>query len=1372
MRVRFGIAVVFLGILAIAATPRAQQGRPPGTPPKARPVFVRADHMDVSPALRRMPVRPPKAGAHREETPLFRHLVGPRSIDPVVQSNPLTPLIASPAFTVEGVGNINGVLPPDTNGDVGPNDYVQWVNLSFAVYSKGTSTSPPALLYGPAAGDTLWTGFGGPCESTNNGDPVVRYDHLADRWVMSQLALPNDFLGIVLLPPFYQCVAVSATPDPLGPYYRYQFSFDKLNDYPKLGVWPDAYYMTMNQFSAPSLQFAGQGVVAFDRASMLLGLPASMVYFDLSSVDMNLGGMLPSDLDGPAPPAGTPNFYVQVDDDAWGYSPVDQLQIWRFHVDWSNPPASTFTHAASLPTAPFDSNLCGYAQNCIPQPGTSVSLDALADRLMYRLQYRNFGSHDSLVVNHTVDVDGTDHAGIRWYEVRDPNGSPVIYQQGSYAPDGDNRWMGSAAMDSAGNMAIGFSVSSAVTYPSIRYTGRLATDPLGTLSQGETELMTGSGVQTDSSGRWGDYSMMTIDPADDCTFWYTQEYYAATTDAAGWRTRIGAFSFPACTPSSTSTGPAVTIAATTSTASEASQVPGAFTVSRTGDTSQPVTIPYTVAGTATPGSDYAPLSGGVTIPAGASAATIAVVPIDDTTVEPNETVIVTLSAPDGYVVGSPSIAAVTIISDDVPGDLVIAAITSPNVGGANKTISVTDTTKNQGTGPTEASTTGFYLSKDLGLGPDDVLIGTRQVSRLAAGASDTATTSLTIPADTAAGSYFVFAMADSPKTIVETNETNNTKWAILSIGPDLTVSAVAGPATAAAGGTMVVSDTTVDHGGGAATASETGFYLSSNTALDSSDVFIGSRSVPSLDPGASSSASTSLSVPANTPTGAYFLIAVADYANTVVESAESNNSRVASQIRIGPDLTVSALGAQSIAGAAGSIAVTDTTSNTGSGDAGPSSTGFYLSANGTVDSSDVFIGSRSVPALAAGASSSASTSLTLPANTASGAYYVIAVADTANTVAESVESNNARVSGSQIKIGADLTVSGLSASSIAGAGGSIAVTDTTTNAGSTDAGLSVTGFYLSSNPSLDSTDILVGTRSVPALAAGGSSTASTSLSIPANTPTGSYYIVANADNGSQIVESVETNNTKNSNAIRIGPDLTESGTTVPSVGGAGVPIVISDTTRNQGGGDAGPSSTALYISTSSLFNSSATLLGTHTVPAIAAGGASTGSSTMVLPATLATGTYYVIAVADTSSAVTETNETNNSALGVQVRVGPDLTVSSASAPSSAAAGATVTLNSAVLNQGGAPAGPSTTRVYLSTNGSVDGSDVVLFTRSVGVLAPGQSDNGPVSITIPPETPAKGYFLLIVSDSDNVVDETNETNNMRPLVITVTSSGKH
>ena len=198
-----------------------------------------------------------------------------------------------------------------------------------------------SLIYGPAAGSTIWSGFGGPCETQNDGDPIVLYDHLADRWLLSQFALPNNVFGI-LFAPFYQCIAISQTGDPTGAYYRYQYEFSKLNDYPKFGVWPDGYYMAINQFTPFTLQFAGQGVAVFNRAAMLNGQAANMVYFDLASVDPNLGGMLPSDLDGPPPAPGSPNYFVQMDDDAVGY-PTDQLELWRFHADWTTPSASTFT---------------------------------------------------------------------------------------------------------------------------------------------------------------------------------------------------------------------------------------------------------------------------------------------------------------------------------------------------------------------------------------------------------------------------------------------------------------------------------------------------------------------------------------------------------------------------------------------------------------------------------------------------------------------------------------------------------------------------------------------------------------------------------------------------------------------------------------------------------------------------------------------------------------------------------------------------------------------------------------------------------------------------------------------------------------------
>ena len=533
-----GLAPVGAGVSAPAAgvvDAPAQQG----------PVVVEAVKHDVSPPLASitpfvlkqgtadadlnellpLPGRGTGSGPARPDAPFT---------DPVLQEGPVDLNIPSPIANFEGVNNVNGVLPPDTNGDVGPNHYMQWVNLSFAVYNRSGT-----LLYGPAAGNTLWSGFGGVCSTRNDGDPIALYDQLADRWMVSQFALPGGSQG------YHQCIAVSQTGDPTGAWYRYDFliSSNKMNDYPHFGVWPDAYYMSVNQFTN-GISWGGQGVVAFERDKMLLGQTARMVYFDLYAQDPNLGGMLPSDLDGAAPAAGTPNYFIEVDDNAWGYSP-DQLQVWEFRVNWTTPSSSTFTRATTLGTAAFDSDMCGGSRSCIPQQGTTARLDAIADRIMYRLQYRNFGAYQTLVTNHTVDVNGADRAGVRWYELRNTGSGWSIYQQGTFSPDATHRWMGSIAMDSAGNIALGYSASSSTMYPAVRYTGRLASDALGTLPQGEGTIINGTGAQTHSAARWGDYSMMGVDPTDDCTFWYTNEYLQ-TTGSAPWRTRVGSFKFPNC----------------------------------------------------------------------------------------------------------------------------------------------------------------------------------------------------------------------------------------------------------------------------------------------------------------------------------------------------------------------------------------------------------------------------------------------------------------------------------------------------------------------------------------------------------------------------------------------------------------------------------------------------------------------------------------------------------------------------------------------------------------------------------------------------------------------------------------------------------
>lgn len=521
----------------------------------ARPVVRTATRTDISQALRHMPQIPPAPVVlgqiferPRKILPNREGSIAPTAPDPILQAPTEGPAAPTTGADFEGVNNVNGVLPPDTVGDIGPNHYVQMVNLSFAIYNRSGNK-----LLGPSSTKTLWQGFGGPCQNRNDGDPVVLYDHLADRWMMSQFALPNFPSG-----PFYQCIAVSQTPDPTGAWHRYEFliSQTKLNDYPKFGLWPDGYYMSTNQFNCNvvNCSWAGAGVVVFERDQMLLGGVARMVYFDLNSVDTNLGGMLPSDLDGPAPPAGAPNHFAEIDDDAWRYSP-DQVQLWDFHVDWTTPGSSTFTKWGSLGTASFDSNLCNYSRSCIPQRGTTVKVDAISDRLMYRLQYRNFGTHQTLMLNHSVDVSGGDRAGIRWYELRNTGGPWSIYQQGSFSPTTDHRWMGSIAMNESGDVGLGYSISSSSIYPSIRATGRLAGDPLGEMTQGEITIRDGSGYQTHSASRWGDYSALSVDPVDDCTFWYTQEYYAVA-GSAPWQTRIGSFKLRDCgAPPSPPTAP-------------------------------------------------------------------------------------------------------------------------------------------------------------------------------------------------------------------------------------------------------------------------------------------------------------------------------------------------------------------------------------------------------------------------------------------------------------------------------------------------------------------------------------------------------------------------------------------------------------------------------------------------------------------------------------------------------------------------------------------------------------------------------------------------------------------------------------------------
>jgi len=424
------------------------------------------------------------------------------------------------------ISNFNGLsagssVPPDTYGEAGPDYYFQVVNTSYAIYNKTGE-----IIFGPYANNSIWNGFP---NNENSGDAVVLYDEAADRWLFSQFSLPNYPSG-----PFFQMIAVSVTSDPTGSWYRWQYEFPLMPDYPKFGVWADGYYMSSNNFGSSG--FANNGAYGFDRDAMLAGETDPVrISFTLSAGG---GGgfstIYPADCDGTLPALGTPNYYGFIKRSSPQY-----FGIYEFHADFANPSNSTFSNLLTLDVTSFTSQLDG-----IPQPGTDIKLETISDRLMYRVQYRKFNGYEAMVANHTVNSGGG-IAGVRWYEFRKSTGAWSIYQQGTYAPDNNCRWMGSIAMDTAGSIALGYSISSSDLHPSIRYTGRLKTDPLNQMTVSERTIIDGGGSQTgewSGRSRWGDYSGMCVDPANPTTFWYTTEYYPTTSNSS-WSTRIGSFTF-------------------------------------------------------------------------------------------------------------------------------------------------------------------------------------------------------------------------------------------------------------------------------------------------------------------------------------------------------------------------------------------------------------------------------------------------------------------------------------------------------------------------------------------------------------------------------------------------------------------------------------------------------------------------------------------------------------------------------------------------------------------------------------------------------------------------------------------------------------
>ena len=452
-----------------------------------------------------------------------------------------TAAVISPAINFDGLDNSDNtdgrVTPPDPAGDVGPNDYVQAVNSMLQVFSK-TGVSK----YGPVPTSTLWNNFPGAWSGHNDGDAIVMYDEVADRWIISQFAVD---CGTYPNYTEYELVAVSQTADPLGAYYRYAFQFDYMPDYPKMGIWRDGYYLSVNRFNTnnSSSPFIGAAMCVLERDKMLAGDPAArMIYIKTetlggsgSSLGTDCSSMLPGDCDGTFAPAGTPNYFTYINDDSWGGN--DELRIWSLKPDW-NANTAAYSFVTALPVAAFAT----YSSYAISQKGVSLKLDDLSDRLMYRLQYRNMGTYESMVTCHTVN-SGSNIAGVRWYEMRKNGASWTLYQQGTYAfADNKSRWLGSIAMNGSGDIALGYTLSGTNDFPSIYFTGRKSTDALGTMTIAESPVKIGAASMT-GADRWGDYAMMSIDPTDNKTFWHTNLYVGTYGGSYPWATRIASFVF-------------------------------------------------------------------------------------------------------------------------------------------------------------------------------------------------------------------------------------------------------------------------------------------------------------------------------------------------------------------------------------------------------------------------------------------------------------------------------------------------------------------------------------------------------------------------------------------------------------------------------------------------------------------------------------------------------------------------------------------------------------------------------------------------------------------------------------------------------------
>jgi hypothetical protein len=556
------LSVLIAAVLALPATSAAQA---PTTPPKsewtaghtivnppvkfdhsaALPQLVTAYKPEPRPTRRRPRRRSTTAPVATSLTPPAPPTIGEASaaVEQLKQgTKPEATLVAG--FDGLGVGfegpqgKAAARNPSDNSLAVGPNEIVQIVNSRMAIFTKKGrkyQETGKALL-GPVVTNALFAGFDGPCEKLTSGDAVVRYDQLANRWlfVLPIFRHPADQPDA----PYGMCYAVSSSPDPMGSYYRYQFSRPLFPDYPRPAIWTDAYYVPTSTGDT----VIQKQLCAVDRNKMLQGLSADEQCVIIDGVSF----LNAADIDGKRlPPAGSPEIVMaaggtqlhQIFED-------DGIYVWKYHVNWDDPSKTQLSGPEKITVAPYHFLCNGQLSKCVQQPGTDVRLDSQGDKLMQRLVYRNLGDHQSIVASHSIDTkDGG--GGVRWYEFRlNGSGEPQLFQQGTYAPGGDYRWLPSIAMDRKGDIGLGYSFGGASSFPGQRFAARFANDPKGEMTVHEAVVAKGEASQA-STLRWEDYTTLDIDPSDDCTFWYVGDYLK--TGEQNYSTRIGAYRLPGCT---------------------------------------------------------------------------------------------------------------------------------------------------------------------------------------------------------------------------------------------------------------------------------------------------------------------------------------------------------------------------------------------------------------------------------------------------------------------------------------------------------------------------------------------------------------------------------------------------------------------------------------------------------------------------------------------------------------------------------------------------------------------------------------------------------------------------------------------------------